>query len=99
MVIIMKPGTTQERIDALAHELEVKGLRVGITNGVGCSILGLVGDTTNLDADDLMPVSYTHLDVYKRQAFGDNKHIGQNRGNHSQNSSDDAEYTELFEHI
>ena len=54
MVIIMKPGTTQERIDALAHELEVKGLRVGITNGVGCSILGLVGDTTNLDADDLM---------------------------------------------
>ena len=32
-------------------------------------------------------------------AFGDNKHIGQNRGNHSQNSSDDAEYTELFEHI
>lgn len=25
MVIIMKPGTTQERIDALAHELEVKG--------------------------------------------------------------------------
>ena len=54
MVIIMKPGTTQERIDALAHELEVKGLRVGITNGVGCSILGLVGDTTKLDADDLM---------------------------------------------
>ncbi len=54
MVIIMKPGTSTERIDALAHELEVKGLRVGITNGVGCSILGLVGDTTALDADDLM---------------------------------------------
>ena len=28
MVIIMKPGTTKERIDALAHELEVKGLKV-----------------------------------------------------------------------
>ena len=54
MVIIMKPGTSRERIDALAHELEAKGLKVGITNGVGCSILGLVGDTTNLDADDLM---------------------------------------------
>ena len=54
MVIIMKPGTSKERIDALAHELEVKGLKVGITNGVGCSILGLVGDTTMLDADDLM---------------------------------------------
>ena len=45
MVIIMKHGTSTERIEALAHELEVKGLKVGITNGVGCSILGLVGDT------------------------------------------------------
>ncbi len=54
MVVIMKPGTSQERIEALAHELETKGLQVGITNGVGCSILGLVGDTTSLDADDLM---------------------------------------------
>ena len=54
MVIIMKPGTSKERIEALAHELEVQGLKVGITNGVGCSILGLVGDTTNLDADDLI---------------------------------------------
>jgi 3-deoxy-7-phosphoheptulonate synthase len=50
----MKPGTSGERIAALAHELETKGLQVGITKGVGCSILGLVGDTTNLDADDLM---------------------------------------------
>ena len=31
--------------------------------------------------------------------FGYNKHIGQNRGNHSQNSADDAECTELLEHI
>ena len=54
MVIIMKPGTSKERIEALAHELSVKGLQVGITNGVGCSILGLVGDTSHLDADDLM---------------------------------------------
>ena len=54
MVIIMKPGTSTERIQALAHELEVQGLKVGITNGVGCSILGLVGDTSHLDADDLM---------------------------------------------
>ena len=54
MVIIMKPGTSRERVEALAHELETKGLKVGITNGTHCSILGLVGDTTNLDADDLM---------------------------------------------
>ena len=32
-------------------------------------------------------------------AFGYNKHISQNRGNHSQNSADDAECTKLLEHI
>ena len=29
------------------------GLQVGITNGVGCSILGLVGDTTAVDMDKI----------------------------------------------
>jgi len=54
MVIIMKPGTRQERIQALVHKLEEDyGVKVGITNGVGCSILGLVGDTTHIDIDKL----------------------------------------------
>lgn len=54
MVIIMKPGTRQERIATLVEQLERDhGVRVGITNGVGCSILGLVGDTTHIDMDKL----------------------------------------------
>jgi len=54
MVIIMKPGTKQERITTLVQKLEHDhGETVGITNGVGCSILGLVGDTTHIDIDKL----------------------------------------------
>ncbi len=53
MVIIMKPGTSQEAIKAMAWQLEQDGFQVGITNGVGCSILGLVGDTTHLDMGKL----------------------------------------------
>ena len=53
MVVIMKPGTRKEDIDALAAKFERQGLRVGITNGVGCTILGLVGDTTALDMDKI----------------------------------------------
>ena len=50
MVIVMKPHTSQEEIQRLARQLEEKEkVSVGITNGVGCSILGLVGDTTHLD--------------------------------------------------
>ena len=54
MVIVMKPGVGQEKIQALAAGLERDhGVAVGITRGVGCSILGLVGDTTHIDMDKL----------------------------------------------
>ncbi len=54
MVIVMKPGTSQAKIRALVARLEKDhGVKVGITNGVDCSILGLVGDTTHIDMDKL----------------------------------------------
>ena len=54
MVIIMKPGTRQESIAALVAKLEADHkITVGITNGVGCTILGLVGDTTHIDLNRL----------------------------------------------
>ncbi len=54
MVVIMKPGTSQKEIRKLAARFEAQNLRVGITNGVDCSILGLVGDTTQLDEDKIL---------------------------------------------
>ena len=53
MVIIMKPGTKKEDIEALADTFRAQGLDVGITHGIGCTILGLVGDTTELDMDKI----------------------------------------------
>ena len=53
MVVVMRPGTEKKDIDALAHKFESMGLQVGITNGVGCTILGLVGDTTAVDMDKI----------------------------------------------
>lgn len=54
MVIVMKPGVAQEKILALVEQLEQEhGVRIGITKGIGCSILGLVGDTTHIDMDKL----------------------------------------------
>ena len=53
MVIIMKPGTRKEDIEALADTFRAQGLDVGITHGIGCTILGLVGDTTELDIDKI----------------------------------------------
>ena len=53
MVVVMKPGTEQREIDKLVAQFQLQGLTVGITNGVGCTILGLVGDTTAVDMDKI----------------------------------------------
>ena len=53
MVVVMKPGTAQSAIDALVRQFETQGLQVGVTKGVDCSILGLVGDTTHLDMNKI----------------------------------------------
>ena len=53
MVVVMRPGTQQIEIDKLVAQFQLQGLQVGITKGVDCSILGLVGDTTALDMDKI----------------------------------------------
>ena len=58
MVVIMKPGTSQNDIRKLAAKFEAENLKVGITNGVGCSILGLVGDTAHIDIDKILLNEY-----------------------------------------
>ena len=58
MVVIMKPGTSQNEIRKLAAKFDAENLKVGITNGVGCSILGLVGDTAHIDIDKILLNEY-----------------------------------------
>ncbi|MGN8875855.1 3-deoxy-7-phosphoheptulonate synthase [Pseudoflavonifractor sp. HCP28S3_F10] len=53
MVVVMKPGTQVQDINALVAKFQTMGLKVGVTNGVGCTILGLVGDTTAVDMDKI----------------------------------------------
>lgn len=53
MVVVMKAGTSREDIAKLAAELSELKLQVSVTEGTGCSILGLVGDTTAVDMDKI----------------------------------------------
>ena len=50
MVIILKPRTKQEEIDKLTNELEEEGVKVNPVIGTDLIILGLVGDTSKIDA-------------------------------------------------
>ena len=53
MVVVMRPNTCQEDIERLVERFKRMDLDVGITNGVGCTILGLVGDTACVDMDKI----------------------------------------------
>lgn len=50
----MRPQTTQEEINMLKQKIESENdVTVNVINGKECSILGLVGDTTKVDADKI----------------------------------------------
>lgn len=54
MVVIMKPGTSQENIDKMVAYIKDMGLNVMINQGVDCTVLGLLGDTRRIDPDTMM---------------------------------------------
>ncbi|QCX34704.1 3-deoxy-7-phosphoheptulonate synthase [Caloramator sp. E03] len=49
MIIIMKPGASEEAIEKLKLKVESLGVRVSMTKGENCTILGLIGDTSNIE--------------------------------------------------
>lgn len=51
MIAIIKAGTTQSQIDNLVHWLQRQGLKTYLSTGDYYTVLGLVGDTSNVDMD------------------------------------------------
>ncbi|MDR0314300.1 MAG: 3-deoxy-7-phosphoheptulonate synthase [Treponema sp.] len=51
MVAVLKPGTTEEQIGNLTVWLEGRGLKVHISKGEFQTILGLIGDTRQIDTE------------------------------------------------
>lgn len=49
MIIVLKKGTAQKDIDSLTQMLTDEGVQVNPVIGTDITILGLVGDTTQVD--------------------------------------------------
>ncbi|MCT4598344.1 MAG: 3-deoxy-7-phosphoheptulonate synthase [Vallitalea sp.] len=64
MIIVMKAKTPREDIDKLIKNLEVKGMEVHETIGFNYSILGLIGDTTKLNKEQIE--SYDNVEKVMR---------------------------------
>ncbi|NLT17697.1 MAG: 3-deoxy-7-phosphoheptulonate synthase [Clostridiales bacterium] len=53
MIVIMKPGAGEEQIAPIVEELNRQGMQVQMNEGVGCTVLGVLGDTIVLDREKL----------------------------------------------
>lgn len=51
MIVVLKNGADEEKVDALKQELIHMGLQLHLSDGVNTSLIGLVGDTTEVDAE------------------------------------------------
>ena len=51
MIIIVKQGTKEERVQDLIHWIESQNLRTHVSTGDYSTIIGVIGDTSKLDGD------------------------------------------------
>ncbi len=53
MIIVMKPGASNESIASVQNLIESKGLKTHLSVGDQVTIIGVVGDKTRLDSDNI----------------------------------------------
>lgn len=71
MIIVMKQGAPQEEIEKIQATIKSKGLQIDESRGAQITIMGLVGDTSVIDAEQLMGNDYVEkvmrvMEPYKR---------------------------------
>ena len=49
MIIVMKMSATSKDVEKVSKIIIDKGLRVSVVNGTGQSVIGIIGDTTQID--------------------------------------------------
>lgn len=69
MIVVMKPGTTNEDIEKIMKDLENKGVRVQIFNGQSYSVLGLLGDTSEVDIDSIQAIREVERVMHVQEPF------------------------------
>ena len=58
MIIVLKIGYTEAELNEILEFLQVRGLRVTVSHGKQMCVIGVIGDITRIDSDDLLAYSY-----------------------------------------
>ena len=53
MIIILKRGADREKVEELKASLTEKGLKLHLSDGLEASLIGLIGDTSHIQEDQL----------------------------------------------
>ena len=53
MIIVMKTTAKAEDVKKVSKMVEDKGLRVSVVNGTGQTVIGMIGDTTKVDPEQI----------------------------------------------
>lgn len=69
MIIIMKPETPEEKINWMKERLENKGMTVHLSQGEKYCVLGLVGDTSKIDPDQVQAIEDVEKIVHVQEPF------------------------------
>lgn len=53
MIVILKPQADKQQVDVLLRHLKEMGLQLNYSEGENTTLVGLIGDTTRIDVDDI----------------------------------------------
>ena len=69
MVIVLNTGYTQDEVRELVDHIESKGVKTNITEGNSKCIVGVIGDTTVIDSDEILSFRYVEKVLKVQEPF------------------------------
>ena len=58
MIIIFNSQATKDNVQELIADIHAKGLKTHLSEGDNTTIVGVIGDTTRIDIDNIKSASY-----------------------------------------
>ena len=58
MIIVLKVGYTEAELNEILEFLQVRGLKVNVSHGRQRCVIGVIGDVTIIDPDEILAYSY-----------------------------------------
>ena len=58
MIIVLKVGYTEAELNEILEFLQVRGLKVNVSHGKQMCVIGVIGDVTIIDPDEILAYSY-----------------------------------------